>query len=185
MKKHNEGYALPFVLVVMIVMCLVTTGLLDGSLRNLKSQKAMISRMQDQYAAQGAIEQVIGQLGQQNAVAEPTAEGIRTMIASLCEGAFEDDSSGALTITSSVSGEIKINGNDEENPADSTEYTVEYPFTLTSTVDKTKITCSMKFIGSIEVNAPVLGDTTYTLTKSELIYTSYDQSTAETTGGTT
>ena len=56
MKKHDEGYVLPLVLVVMIVMCLIATSLMSFSLQNLKSQQASIERMQDKYVAEGAVE---------------------------------------------------------------------------------------------------------------------------------
>ena len=62
MKKHNEGYALPFVLVVLIVMCLIVVGIMDFSLRNLKSQQNTILRMEAKYEAAGQIEQIIATL---------------------------------------------------------------------------------------------------------------------------
>lgn len=62
MRKRNEGYALPFVLVVMVVLCAISVAILSGSLRNLKSQQATTERMQDQYAAQGQIERIVATL---------------------------------------------------------------------------------------------------------------------------
>ena len=62
MKKRNEGYALPFVLVVLIVMCLIVVGIMDFSLRNLKSQQNTILRMEAKYEAAGQIEQIIATL---------------------------------------------------------------------------------------------------------------------------
>ena len=59
MKKHNEGYALPFVLVVLIVMCLIVVGIMDFSLRNLKSQQNTILRMEAKYEAAGEIEKIV------------------------------------------------------------------------------------------------------------------------------
>lgn len=59
MKKHDEGYALVLVLVVMIVMSLVVASVLALSLRNMQNQTASIQRMQDKYAAQGQIEKTI------------------------------------------------------------------------------------------------------------------------------
>jgi type II secretory pathway component PulK len=56
MRKHDEGYALPFVLVVFVVFSLIATSILTISLNNLKKQQASIQRTQDQYAAQGEIE---------------------------------------------------------------------------------------------------------------------------------
>ena len=56
MKKYNEGYALPFVLVVFLVITLAATGVLTVSLHNLKAQKASALNMQEKYGAQGEIE---------------------------------------------------------------------------------------------------------------------------------
>lgn len=57
--KNNEGYALPFVLVVMVIICLVGISILSSSLNNLQNQQASIERMQDQYAVAGEIEKVM------------------------------------------------------------------------------------------------------------------------------
>ena len=59
MKKYNEGYALPFVLVVLVVMCIIAVGIMDFSLRNLQSQKATIQRMEAKYEAAGKIEEIV------------------------------------------------------------------------------------------------------------------------------
>ena len=59
MKRHNEGYALPFVLVVLVVMCIIAVGIMDFSLRNLQSQKATIQRMEAKYEAAGKIEEIV------------------------------------------------------------------------------------------------------------------------------
>ncbi|MBR2422103.1 MAG: hypothetical protein IKB09_07120 [Oscillospiraceae bacterium] len=62
MKKHDEGYVLPLVLVVMIVMCLIATSLMSFSLQNLKSQQSSIKRMADKYEAEGVVETVIAKI---------------------------------------------------------------------------------------------------------------------------
>ena len=62
MKKHDEGYALVLVLVVMIVISLVAATVLTFSLRNLQNQQKSIQRMEDKYEAQGLIEEVVAKL---------------------------------------------------------------------------------------------------------------------------
>ena len=62
MKKHNEGYSLVLVLVVLVLMSLVASFILSVSLKNLQSQTAAVSRMEDKYAATGAIEKIHAQL---------------------------------------------------------------------------------------------------------------------------
>ena len=68
MKKHNEGYALPFVLVVSIVMSLIAITVMGFAEDNLVAQKKSIQRMEAKYQATGILEQVI-------AVAESAAGG--------------------------------------------------------------------------------------------------------------
>lgn len=62
MKKHNEGYTLPLVMVVMVILCLVAVSIMSVALRNLKAQQASVQRTQDQYVAAGMIEKVVAQL---------------------------------------------------------------------------------------------------------------------------
>jgi Na+-transporting NADH:ubiquinone oxidoreductase subunit NqrC len=58
-KKYNEGYALPFVLVVSVVMCIIATTVMTFSLDNLQSQQNTIERMQAKYEAAAQIEKVV------------------------------------------------------------------------------------------------------------------------------
>lgn len=61
-KKHDDGYVLAYVMVVITVLCLIAVSLLSISLKNMQAQTADIKRMQDKYAAQGEIEKVVAQL---------------------------------------------------------------------------------------------------------------------------
>ena len=60
MKKHNEGYTLVLVLIVLIVLSLLATYVLTFSLRNLHTQKAAAIREQSYYTAVGETEAVVG-----------------------------------------------------------------------------------------------------------------------------
>ena len=62
MKKHNEGYTLPLVLIVMVVLSLVALGVMSVSLHNLQAQQASIQRMESKYAAQGELEKAVANL---------------------------------------------------------------------------------------------------------------------------
>ena len=62
MKKHDEGYALVFVVVVMAVLMLVALSVMSLSLRNLQSQQNSIERMEAKYAAQGQVEIIQAEL---------------------------------------------------------------------------------------------------------------------------
>ena len=62
MRKHNEGYALVLVLVVLIVLALLSTIILTGSQRNLDAQVTSVEYMKAKYQAQGEIEKIIASL---------------------------------------------------------------------------------------------------------------------------
>ena len=57
--KQNDGYALPFVLVVSVVMCIIATTVMTFSLNNLQSQQKTIERMKAKYAASSLVEEII------------------------------------------------------------------------------------------------------------------------------
>lgn len=62
MKKHDEGYVLAYVTVVLALFCLIATMILTGAMKNLNAQQDDIARMKDQYEAAGMIEKVVVQL---------------------------------------------------------------------------------------------------------------------------
>ena len=62
MKKHDEGYILAYVTVVLLIFCLVATMILTGALKNLNHQQNAIAQMEDEYFAEGMIEQVLAVL---------------------------------------------------------------------------------------------------------------------------
>ena len=59
MRKHDEGYALVFVLVVVVVLSVIAIALMTGALKNLQAQSSSIERMEDKYVAEGMIEVVV------------------------------------------------------------------------------------------------------------------------------
>lgn len=62
MKKHNEGYTLPLVMVVLLVLAIVAVTIMTTSMNNMLRQQKFIETMENQYAAQGEIEKAIAQL---------------------------------------------------------------------------------------------------------------------------
>lgn len=62
MKKHDEGYALALVLVVLTVICIVALSMMSVSLRNVTRQQMTLKHMEEKYAAQGEIEKVVARL---------------------------------------------------------------------------------------------------------------------------
>lgn len=63
MRKRDEGYVLPYVMVIMLVLAIVASSIMAISLKSLKAQQSSIQRMQDQYTAAGEIEKVVALLG--------------------------------------------------------------------------------------------------------------------------
>ena len=62
MRKHNEGYTLVLVMVVVMVLYALTTVILTAAERNLEAHKHGVQYMQNKYLAQGEIEKVLGYL---------------------------------------------------------------------------------------------------------------------------
>ena len=71
MRKHNEGYALPMVLVVMVVICIIAISVMSFSLRGLQKQADAIESMQAKYEAQGELEKLTAKI-YGNSVAQET-----------------------------------------------------------------------------------------------------------------
>ncbi len=59
MKKHDEGYVLAYVTVVLLLFCLIATMILTGAMKNMTNQQNTIQQMKDRYAAEGMIQQAI------------------------------------------------------------------------------------------------------------------------------
>ena len=58
LKKDTGGYALLYVLVIVMVLAAISMMICTVALRNLQSQQAAVERMADKYAAQGEIEKI-------------------------------------------------------------------------------------------------------------------------------
>lgn len=59
MRKHNEGYTLVLVMVVLAVLSVLATVILTAAERNLEAHKHGVQYMQNKYQAQGEIEKVV------------------------------------------------------------------------------------------------------------------------------
>lgn len=62
MRKHNEGYVLAMVMVVIAVLALVASIMLSMGLNNVQTQQAYVERMQEKYEAEGQLEVVVASL---------------------------------------------------------------------------------------------------------------------------
>lgn len=64
MKKHDEGYTLVLVVVIIFVLFTLSLAITSFSLNNMKNQLAMADRMEAKYAAMGEIEKIVGKITQ-------------------------------------------------------------------------------------------------------------------------
>lgn len=160
MRKHNEGYALPFVLVVITVLFLVALAISTVSLRNLQSQQASIQQMQDKYEAQGQIEIVTALIDNISS---------KTHISDLASlGNLDDDEDIEVEII-------------PQDPSNLSEDATSLEVTLVTSVGNTKITCTL-LLHSTDVIPTGTGPIIYQLTNPSYEYISYNISTAG--GGT-
>lgn len=74
MRKRDGGYALIYVVVVILLLCALVTIVCSVSLRNMKAQYASLERTQDLYMAEGLAEQFAGQVQSYRAEAVDNCE---------------------------------------------------------------------------------------------------------------
>lgn len=175
MRKHNEGYALPFVLVVMTVLALVATSMMTLALRNLQNQRASVERMQDRYTAEGAIEIVVARLSDEGELTSLTGdsvdEAIRGKLNKICD-AVNENSEDAVYVPDPEDAAQAI---DEGTAAG-----FEYQFEIISTSGSVQITCELKLSGSASWDYTT---STYNITSPQIDYISYEIATVEITEG--
>ena len=180
MRKNDDGYVLPFVLVVMIVLCIISASLMTASLRNLQIQQKFTARMVDKYEAQGEIEKAVAQLKQdlmtQNIVIERDEPG------DLTPGALTPkELSEILEFDAVTQGGSPIG---KENPI---EVNKQFGFTvsLESPPDAaTDTTIACELLVSAEYTSEQVDESPtykYTITVDKITYESYEISTG---GGT-
>lgn len=160
-KKHNEGYALVLVLVVMVVLTTVSLAVMSFSLRNLQSQQASVDRMAAKYAAQGEIEKIVGQL-EWNVGEHPIEQN-------------------AATESDAVKHWFKKNG--VVVPDDTTidvtskafEHSVDLSYDSSADAYTYTVNCTILVTGTIELKEDNLHQITgYTISDVKVEYTSYE-----------
>ena len=62
MRKSKDGYVLIYVVFVIIFLCIVAVGTCTVALNNIRVQTAYIAQLQDRYAAEGTLEQFMGEV---------------------------------------------------------------------------------------------------------------------------
>lgn len=171
MKKHNEGYTLVLVLVVMLVLTIVATAILTFSVSNLKNQQRMVDRMQDKYAAEGAIEAVMAQLDKieiSEVESDSAREIIKAKVTEIC-----NSTSTALDI------EIKpdFSAWPEDETEDNSPFEKTYTFPIVVQQENARISCEMSIILKVEYKTQTVANVTkktYTFSEMKIELTSYE-----------
>ena len=129
MRKHEEGYTLVMVLIVMLIMCSVAISVLSVSAANLQKQKDSLARMQDKYDAQGKLEQICIKVEEQLKFNGFSNERLNSAVANIGEGV-------------AVSEELAY----RNEPGQSEDYLC---FSLTVQSGTVQINCEFRITGNI------------------------------------
>ena len=167
MRKNNDGYVLPFVLVVMIVLCIISTSLMTAALMNLRIQQRFTEQMVAKYEAQGEIEKIVAILTR--TVIEPenlTPDAISA--AFVASDAFEDWDNCVQFLDVTQEGEEVEDGDiDAEKPFDIT-------ISLEASSTDTTINCQIVLAAECTFNQET---SKYAIEITDITYQSYEIST--------
>ena len=72
--RREDGYVLPYVLIVFAVVSLIAVSICSVAIRNLRTQEAAVQRTQALYAAEGAVERFTAKVSERAGDAEHTSE---------------------------------------------------------------------------------------------------------------
>lgn len=177
MRKNNDGYVLPFVLVVMIVLTIIATSLMTAALRNLQSQQKFTERMETKYAAEGEIEKIVAQLScEENFAAfeysHTQATGLPWPENAYIEEQVKNKISSFGTSDIIVYDELEITGEDADS-----EKKISCKITVKSSKENPIITAVIEMSGKLtkqDRNAGVGGSKpTFSITDIKMKYNSY------------
>ena len=167
MKKHDEGYVLPLVLVVLTIMTLVAAYVLAGTLQTVTNQQNSIAQMKDRYGAQGAIEKVVAQLTDTasltSLMGDSPQAALQTKIESICSSIYAAEETTKDT-------DSELPSTPDLPSVDTAEQDFTYQFTITSTYNTIEIESKITLSGKIKKN----DDGTYAITDPEITYQTYD-----------
>ena len=185
MRKNNDGYVLPFVLVVMIVLCIMSASLMTAAFRNLQMQQKFTDRMVDKYEAQGEIEKIVAQLKQDiviegNESEELTAEELTPENLAKSLG-LTDDKVRILEVTQADI-ETEEDETSEEDEQTDEKKSLDFIVSLEASSEATTIACellvSAKYTSTQDSESSAYK---HTIVVDSITYQSYEISTG---GGT-
>ncbi|MBQ2927874.1 MAG: hypothetical protein IJD98_04800 [Oscillospiraceae bacterium] len=193
MKKYNEGYALAFVMVILVVLFVIVSLVLPMTVRNHEAQLRAIEMMKDKYAAQGAIEVLVAKLENIDEETEWYPAGVEEITLKperkVKLEAYINEFCGELNISTDNRMEYeRIDFEGELTEIEAGEWEFTFFFKVSSTFNVTKVTCEVKLKESIVYEGFDLDDgaNAYTISPPQVSYVVYDIShvepeTAETT----
>lgn len=182
MKKHNEGYTLPLVMVVMVILCLAAVSIMSVALRNLKAQQASVQRMQDQYVAAGMIEKVVAQL-------ESIEVGKYISLLEIYDNSKPENTDAQLTILFSDENQNHEDGTYNYYTADNSkilELKNKFVVKLVAVYGEVQVSCELMLECNFKINGPNGGLYEIFVSAPIVTYLSYEVdyiTTSETGGG--
>ena len=188
MKKHDEGYALVFVLIVMTVLSTVALTLMTGAMRNLEAETTSVAQMQDKYLAQGEIEKVVALILEHRELPKTVAgdlDAAREKVTEIILTGTNITSSGVTSVRNQYEHQDVKNGAYQliiQGGEDELEWDSEDPYScvlkLTVSNIDISIECEITLRGIIEVE-----NGNHHLRKPKIEYNSYTIEYTTTEGG--
>lgn len=191
MKKHDEGYALVLVVVVIAVFSLIVIpSVLQTALANMEGQRDSIDRMTDKYKVQGEIEIAVAQLNAEIEAIPPEENEVK-----VSSGAGENNDYRVAAIIEWIKKNLSP---DEADPASikiiDNRFFCNIPLQKASDSGNTRIDFTVELSGIIDEMDSEGIQKCYKITFEKLRYSSFDISvtsepdasvpaTSETTGG--
>lgn len=180
MKKHEEGYVMILVVVVILVLSIVSAALMSLGVTNMKSQVASVERMQDKYSAQGEVEKVVAVLSTETTVEYDLMEAEPEAVAEMEEGT--EDNTGDTeqkremkkaavadwikTVTQLSEATVEINED---------QYSCIISLSRTAESGKTQIDCKLFLSGTVtDVSEAEIGNRVYEIKPAPVEYHSYE-----------
>lgn len=162
MKNRNDGgYSLALVLVVMAVIAVIATSLATVVLRNMDNQAQYTQKIQDQYEAQGKLEQVLAELSQNQVIelsnsistTDYRKTAIQKAIERLCGTGSEAKASVSVEDANTVKYWKVYTSTNKEAYTDGAAQPVSviftYDFQITASCNETTVTYNIEMKGNI------------------------------------
>lgn len=173
MKKHDEGYVLAFVMVVVAVLSLISLAVSTMAVRNIETQQAAVDRRLAKYEVEGAVEIVIAEMSNLSSLQVDAGDTFEEAIQEEIEKSLPATLDMSIVVTPDPSAD---NITVEEMPTD-----FSYKFNLAIADESNTVSCDMELKGKVAKDS--IG--VHTITDSMVAYLSYEMDVTEITAPTT